>query len=97
MDTVVTSLESSFSPREVASLDSMVTCTKAFQFVALLASEGYLSTAKPTTISSLVSLLSSFVNSDVFVTLSNMTEFQNLATSLSDQINEGVLLTTVPG
>lgn len=97
LDTLISSLQSSFNPDEVTSYESQVVCLTAFENIAALAAAGYLSSTKSSTISSLVSLLSSFVKSDVFSGVSNSSSFSDIASKISDDITKGVLNTLVGG
>lgn len=96
LDTLVTSLQSAFLADEIKTEEGQFVYLQALGLVATYAAEGYLTSAKPSTIPALISTLSSFINSPVFAEANSTTLSEFIAT-ITDNINKGVLKTVIPG
>jgi sugar lactone lactonase YvrE len=96
IDTVIGALSSSYSPFEVSSLNSQSTCLKALTQIVAIIADGYLVNSQLQTPSFVVQLLSAYLSSNLFSSLS-VTNSSDLASTVTDDISSGILATLVDG
>lgn len=97
LDSVVSAIQSSFNGDEIYSDATKSDCLEAFEYISSMAVDGYLKTSKSSTISSLIRVLSQFINSNVFSSSDSSLVLSSKASTLTDSVNQGILGTMVNG